>query len=171
MDGWYNQPQSRTQNQQYCLNPWGEEDFDDDDEWYPDPHPETLEQQHLRFLPYESERRYRELDERARRERGLDRQYLEEKRLREEREQEEQRLRGRKERQKGKEKETMSSWFQRVTGSTQAQFAATALMSGAVVAGAILGYQAVQRRERVNDLKREIPEEGRGHIFDKVRGS
>lgn len=62
----------------------------------------------------------------------------------------------------------MSSWFQRATGSTQAQFAATALVSGAVVAGAIFGYQAVQRRERLQDLKAGIPEVGAQHLADKV---
>lgn len=170
MDGRYNQPPSRTQSQQFYPNPWGAEDFDDDDEWYPDPHTESLRRQRLCLSPSESERKHRELDEHVIREKDLERQYLEEKRLREGREQEE-RLREEQERQEGKGKETMSSWFQRATGSTQAQFAATALVSGAVVAGAIFGYQAVQRRERVNDLKREIPEEGRGHVVDKVSRS
>jgi tRNA threonylcarbamoyladenosine dehydratase len=63
----------------------------------------------------------------------------------------------------------MASWFSRATSSTQAQFAATAIVSGAVVAGAILGYQAVRRQERVEDLKSSIPELGRGgHVADKV---
>lgn len=57
---------------------------------------------------------------------------------------------------------TMSSWFQRATGSTQVQFAATAIVSGAVVAGAILGYQHVRRIERTEDLKRSIPDIGAG---------
>ncbi|CZR63751.1 related to E.coli molybdopterin-converting factor chlN [Phialocephala subalpina] len=58
--------------------------------------------------------------------------------------------------------QTMSSWFQRATSSTQAQFAATAIVSGAVVAGAILGYQHVRRVERTEDLKRSIPALGAG---------
>ena len=63
----------------------------------------------------------------------------------------------------------MTSWFSRAASSTQAQFAATAIVSGAVVAGAILGYQAVRRHERVEDLKSSIPELGReGHVADKV---
>lgn len=57
---------------------------------------------------------------------------------------------------------TMSSWFQRATGSTKAQFAATAIVSGAVVAGAILGYQHVKRIERTEDLKKSIPALGAG---------
>jgi hypothetical protein len=61
---------------------------------------------------------------------------------------------------KGNEKETegMSSWLSRVSTSSQAQFAATAIVSGALVAGAIFGYQAVRRHERVKDLKSEIPD-------------
>jgi len=63
---------------------------------------------------------------------------------------------------------SMSSWLSRATSSTQAQFAATAIVSGAVVAGAILGYQHVRRQERVEDLKNSIPELGRNHHAEKV---
>jgi hypothetical protein len=63
---------------------------------------------------------------------------------------------------------SMSSWLSRATSSTQAQFAATAIVSGAVVAGAILGYQHVRRQERVEDLKSSIPELGRNHHSEKV---
>lgn len=76
---------------------------------------------------------------------------------------------GQEEKEKEGERGTMASWFQRATGSQQAQFAATALVSGAVVAGAILGYQHVRRQEMVEDLKSSIPELGRGHVADKVR--
>jgi hypothetical protein len=63
----------------------------------------------------------------------------------------------------------MSSWFSRVTSSSQAQFAATAIVSGAVVAGAILGYQHARRQEKVEDLKNSIPELGKkGYHADKV---
>lgn len=67
-------------------------------------------------------------------------------------------------------REHMASWLSRTTSSSQAQFAATALVSGAVVAGAIFGYQHVRRQEMVEDLKSSIPELGRGHEADKVRG-
>lgn len=60
------------------------------------------------------------------------------------------------------------SWMQRVTGSREFQFGATALISGAVVAGAILGYQHVRRQEMVEDLKSSIPALGEGHVADKV---
>lgn len=62
----------------------------------------------------------------------------------------------------------MSSWLSRVVSSTQAQFAATAIVSGAVVAGAILGYQHVRRQERAEDLKSSIPELGQNHHAEKV---
>lgn len=65
-------------------------------------------------------------------------------------------------------RETMSSWFSRTMSSSQAQFAATAVVSGAVVAGAILGYQHVRRQERVEDLKHSIPELSRDHMPEKV---
>jgi hypothetical protein len=65
-------------------------------------------------------------------------------------------------------RESMSSWFSRTVSSTQAQFAATAVVSGVVVAGAILGYQHVRRQERVEDLKHSIPEIGRDHSAEKV---
>lgn len=63
---------------------------------------------------------------------------------------------------------SMSSWLQRTASSTQVQFAATAVLAGAVTAGAILGYQHMRRQERVEDLKNSIPELGRGHAADKV---
>jgi hypothetical protein len=65
-------------------------------------------------------------------------------------------------------KETMASWVSRTMSSSQAQFAATAVVSGAVVAGAIFGYQAIRRHERVEDLKHSIPELGRDHTPEKV---
>ncbi|KAL3418840.1 putative ThiF domain protein [Phlyctema vagabunda] len=62
----------------------------------------------------------------------------------------------------------MSSWISRATSSSQAQFAATAVVSGVVVAGAIFGYQHVRRQEKVEDLKRSIPELGSKHHADKL---
>lgn len=64
---------------------------------------------------------------------------------------------------------SMSSWISRASSSSQAQFAATAVVSGAVVAGAILGYQHVRRQEKVEDLKRSIPELDSKHHARKVR--
>ncbi|CAG8977270.1 hypothetical protein HYALB_00009368 [Hymenoscyphus albidus] len=52
----------------------------------------------------------------------------------------------------------MASWIEKITGSREAQFAATAVVSGAVVAGAILGSQNVRRRERIGELKADIPD-------------
>ena len=62
---------------------------------------------------------------------------------------------------------TMGSWL----GSKEFQFGATALVSGAVVAGAILGYQHVRRRELVEDLKSSIPALGKEHQADRVCSS
>lgn len=63
---------------------------------------------------------------------------------------------------------TMSSWFTRVASDDRTKFAATALVSGAVVAGAILGYQHVRRQERVEDLKASIPPLDERHTAEKV---
>ncbi|KAI9779948.1 MAG: hypothetical protein M1839_007104 [Geoglossum umbratile] len=54
----------------------------------------------------------------------------------------------------------MSSWLSRTASSHTAQLAATAVVSGAVVAGAILGYQHTRRKNRVRDLKNSIPDVG-----------
>lgn len=59
----------------------------------------------------------------------------------------------------------MATWFSR----DRVQLAATAVVSGAVVAGAILGYQHIRRIERVEDLKRSVPNLEDGHEVDKVR--
>ncbi|TVY39862.1 tRNA threonylcarbamoyladenosine dehydratase [Lachnellula occidentalis] len=66
--------------------------------------------------------------------------------------------------QEGKKSGIMATWFSR----ERLQLAATAAVSGAVVAGAILGYQHVRRVERVEDLKRSVPELGDGHEVDKL---
>ena len=59
----------------------------------------------------------------------------------------------------GEEQEPpMSSWLSRTASSHKAQLAATAVVSGAVVAGAILGYQHTRRKNRVRDLKSSIPD-------------
>jgi hypothetical protein len=62
----------------------------------------------------------------------------------------------------------MSSFINRTTSSPGFQFGATALLAGAVTAGAILGYQHVRRQEKVEDLKSSIPELGTSHHADKV---
>ncbi|KAL4877529.1 hypothetical protein BJY04DRAFT_198216 [Aspergillus karnatakaensis] len=57
----------------------------------------------------------------------------------------------------------MASWIQRQNNSHQAQLAATAVLSGAAVAGAIFGFQKFRRRERVKRLKDSIPEINEQH--------
>lgn len=58
----------------------------------------------------------------------------------------------------------MASWL----SNPKAQLAATAIVSGAIVAGGILGYQHVRRQEKVEDLKSSIPQLGKEHQADKV---
>ncbi|KAI0124684.1 ubiquitin-protein ligase molybdopterin-converting factor [Xylariales sp. AK1849] len=52
----------------------------------------------------------------------------------------------------------MTSLLSRAASNTHIHFATTAIMSGAVVAGAILGYQQFQRESRIHQLKDSIPE-------------
>ncbi|KAK2020816.1 ThiF family protein [Colletotrichum zoysiae] len=51
----------------------------------------------------------------------------------------------------------MSSFFSKAASSPHAQLAATAVLSGATVACLILGYQALERKERIEGLKKSIP--------------
>ncbi|PLN86364.1 hypothetical protein BDW42DRAFT_159097 [Aspergillus taichungensis] len=57
----------------------------------------------------------------------------------------------------------MSSWIQRHANTHQSQLAATAVLSGAAVAGAILGYQTYRRKEAVKGLKASIPDISERH--------
>lgn len=51
----------------------------------------------------------------------------------------------------------MSFWWSRTISKPSLQLATTAVVSGAIVAGVILGYQQLKHREKVEELKREIP--------------
>ncbi|GKZ74504.1 hypothetical protein AnigIFM50267_000740 [Aspergillus niger] len=62
----------------------------------------------------------------------------------------------------------MASWIQRQGGSHQTQLAATAVISGAAVAGAIFGYQAFRRKEAVQRLKASIPDVNNQHHAEKL---
>lgn len=61
------------------------------------------------------------------------------------------------------------SWIQHHANSHQSQLAATAVVSGAAVASAIFGYQALRRREAVDNLKASIPDINEKHHAEKVR--
>lgn len=65
-------------------------------------------------------------------------------------------------------RESMSSWLQRQANSRGFQLAATAVLSGAVVAGAIHGYQSLKRAEAVDELKASIPNLSEKHRATKV---
>ncbi len=60
------------------------------------------------------------------------------------------------------------SWVSRTGSHVQLQFAATALVSGAVVAVAILGYQQIRRQVKVEDLKSSIPAISKDHHAEPV---
>jgi hypothetical protein len=62
----------------------------------------------------------------------------------------------------------MTSWLERQTSSHRVQLAATAIFSGAAVAGLIYGGQAVRRRAAVEELKASIPELDDSHHADLV---
>lgn len=49
------------------------------------------------------------------------------------------------------------SLFSQAASNPKVQFATTAIVSGAVVASAILSYQQLQRDERISKLKDSIP--------------
>jgi PII-like signaling protein len=51
----------------------------------------------------------------------------------------------------------MSSYISNFFSTTRVQLIATAAVSGATVASLILGYQALQREERLSQLKNSIP--------------
>ncbi|KAK9420900.1 hypothetical protein SUNI508_00991 [Seiridium unicorne] len=52
----------------------------------------------------------------------------------------------------------MASFMSRAASNTQIQFATTAIVSGAVVAGTIFGLQRLKRESRISHLKDSIPE-------------
>lgn len=51
----------------------------------------------------------------------------------------------------------MTSWLHRQPNSHYAQLAGTAVLSGAAVAGVILGYQSMRRKSAVKKLKASLP--------------
>ncbi|TKA73563.1 hypothetical protein B0A49_04091 [Cryomyces minteri] len=62
----------------------------------------------------------------------------------------------------------MSSFIARATSSHQAQLATTAIVSGVLVAGAILGLQTAKKRYRVQDLKASIPDVDEDHAATQI---
>src|SRR2546421_5141691 len=60
------------------------------------------------------------------------------------------------------------SWVSRTASSHSVQLAATAVVSGAVVAGAILGFQRMRRKLKIENLKSSIPDVGEDHQAGKV---
>ncbi|KAF2735939.1 hypothetical protein EJ04DRAFT_551630 [Polyplosphaeria fusca] len=62
----------------------------------------------------------------------------------------------------------MSSWISRVTASHHAQLITTAVVSGVVVGGAILGFQEARRMYRVQKLKDSIPNIDENHHATRI---
>ena len=62
----------------------------------------------------------------------------------------------------------MSSWISRATENRNAQLVTTAVVSGVVVASAILGLQKAKRMYRVADLKASIPDVTDDHHSTRV---
>lgn len=64
----------------------------------------------------------------------------------------------------------MSSFLSRAASNANVQLATTAIVSGAVVATAILGYQKAQLESRIHRLKTSIPDiDGEHDDLHKVR--
>ena len=51
----------------------------------------------------------------------------------------------------------MASFFSDTIANPRFQLFATAVLSGATVASLLLGYQALEREERLSELKQSIP--------------
>jgi len=62
----------------------------------------------------------------------------------------------------------MASWIHQQFSSHRLQLAATAFLSGAAVAAAIYGTQAIRRKEAVEELKASIPDLGDNHRAELV---
>lgn len=63
----------------------------------------------------------------------------------------------------------MASFLAQATSNSKVQLAATAVVSGAVVAAAILGFQRLQQEERLSRLKKSIPDpDGNDNALQKV---
>ena len=60
------------------------------------------------------------------------------------------------------------SWLSRSAPSHQVQLGVTAVVSGVIAAGAVLGYQKVRRKERIKKIKDSIPEVAQEHLATKV---
>ncbi|KAK2754411.1 hypothetical protein FQN54_007055 [Arachnomyces sp. PD_36] len=63
---------------------------------------------------------------------------------------------------------TMASWIEKQASSHKVQLAATALVSAAVVAGAIFGVQSTRRKAAVEELKASIPKIDDEHRLQKL---
>lgn len=62
----------------------------------------------------------------------------------------------------------MSSWISRATASHKAQLVTTAVVSGVIVAGAVIGFQQARRIYKVERVKSSIPDIDQEHEATRV---
>lgn len=62
----------------------------------------------------------------------------------------------------------MSGLLSRATSDSRFQLAATALLSGGIVAAGLLSYQRLSHEQRVSRLKNSIPNPSDDHTLQKV---
>ncbi|KAF2497663.1 hypothetical protein BU16DRAFT_525282 [Lophium mytilinum] len=63
----------------------------------------------------------------------------------------------------------MSAWFiSRITASHRGQLITTAVVSGVIAAGAVIGFQTARRKLKVHDLKASIPDISQEHVATKL---
>lgn len=62
----------------------------------------------------------------------------------------------------------MQAWINRATEHRHAQLVTTAVVSGAVVGSAILGFQSIRRSYRMKELKASIPDVGAEHYATRL---
>lgn len=62
----------------------------------------------------------------------------------------------------------MTGFLTRATSDTRIQLAATAILSGGIVAAGLLSYQRLSHEKRVSRLKDSIPDPGEDHPLQKV---
>lgn len=63
----------------------------------------------------------------------------------------------------------MSSLLSRASSDSRIQLAATAVISGGIVAAGLLSYQRLSHEKRVSRLKDSIPDPSDDHALQRVR--
>jgi hypothetical protein len=61
------------------------------------------------------------------------------------------------------------SWVSQTSSSHKVHLGVTAVVSGIFAACAVIGYQKVRRKERIQHIKEEIPDVSPDHAAARVR--